>query len=41
MFQGLMYTVKDNVFKSFIQCRICRTVYTINIHIYTHILKII
>lgn len=41
MFQGLMYTVKDSVFISFIQCRIHSTVYTINIHIYTYILKII
>lgn len=41
MFQGLMYTVKDSVFISLIQCRICSPVYTINIHIYTYILKII
>lgn len=41
MFQGLMNTVKDSVFISFIQCRIRSPVYTINTHIYTYILKII
>jgi len=41
MFHGLMHTVKDSVFISLIQCRICSPVYTINIHIYTYILKII
>lgn len=36
MFQGLMYKVEESVFKSFIQCRIRSTVYTIYTYTYTH-----